>query len=160
LLFAVLALRSGSAWQFGLCGLFGGLAFLTRPEGGLIVAVTGLGLLASQAMWPWRRPWLRVLACGASLGLVSIAVVPPFVLTGGGIRTEPTTGHVINNGLVQRQLPRGDTGIHGGQPLFACAFGVWHAAEQSSQSVSTNRYGWGLRAVAQETVKAFHYVTW
>src|SRR5262249_37768243 len=63
--------------------------------------------------------------------------------------------------LVQHQFPRGDTSIHGGQPLFACAFGVWwHPAEQSSQSVSTNRYGWGLRAVAQETVKAFHYVTW
>src|SRR5262249_20130028 len=44
----VRALRVESILLFGFCGLFAGLAFLTRPEGGLVVAAAGIVLLGCQ----------------------------------------------------------------------------------------------------------------
>src|SRR5262249_44854874 len=40
----VLGLHRRRAWYFAACGVCGGLAYLTRPEGGLIVGVAGPGL--------------------------------------------------------------------------------------------------------------------
>ena len=48
LLYAARGLRSGCPFCFLLCGLFGGLAFLTRPEGAVLVAAAGLVLAAMQ----------------------------------------------------------------------------------------------------------------
>src|SRR5437868_4275151 len=45
---AVRALRGQSAARFAWCGFFSGLAYLTRPEGALLVVATGLVLLAMQ----------------------------------------------------------------------------------------------------------------
>src|SRR5262249_55298346 len=42
LLFAVQAVRGQSVARFALCGVFAGLAYLTRPEGALVVAATGI----------------------------------------------------------------------------------------------------------------------
>ena len=55
LLCAVRALRGSSAQRFGLCGLFCGLSYLTRPEGALLLASTALVLVAMQALPAWRR---------------------------------------------------------------------------------------------------------
>src|SRR5207253_5412516 len=49
LLLAVRAFRTGSWRQFGLCGVFAGLAYLTRPEGILIVAAVILVLFRASA---------------------------------------------------------------------------------------------------------------
>src|SRR6266478_2867325 len=42
---AARALRTNSLTTFVLCGLAGGLAYLTRPEGALVVAAAGLALI-------------------------------------------------------------------------------------------------------------------
>ena len=59
LLLAVRALRGGSWILFGVCGLCSGLAYLTRPEGALIAAATGLVLLIVQMSPASRRSWPR-----------------------------------------------------------------------------------------------------
>src|SRR6185437_4959200 len=46
---ATVALRRRSWPLFALTGLAGGLAYLTRPEGALIVGATGLVLIGAQA---------------------------------------------------------------------------------------------------------------
>src|SRR5262249_41376944 len=64
-LFSARALRTGRAGEFALAGLAGGLAFLTRPEGGVIPAVTLLVLLALPRSARRPPPWRRVVPCGA-----------------------------------------------------------------------------------------------
>ena len=60
------ALRTASAFRFACCGLFAGLAYLTRPEGALVLVALGFVLVAMQAIRPQRRAegWLS--CCKAS----------------------------------------------------------------------------------------------
>src|SRR5439155_10473909 len=68
MLWSVRALRRPRAGKdFALAGFFGGLAYLTRPEGALIVLATGLVLLAGQAVSGWRRSRRDLLLCGSAL---------------------------------------------------------------------------------------------
>ena len=53
---AARALRTGSLTTFAMCGFAGGLAYLTRPEGALIVAATGIALVCIQMIPSLRRP--------------------------------------------------------------------------------------------------------
>ena len=174
LLMAVHALQHGSLWRFAWCGLFGGLAFLTRPEGGLIVAITGLVLLAMQLSRAWRRPWRRVLLCGGSLMFAAVLTTSPFFLTIRRPTTQPSSLQVIEDlfqtirGAVLRQraeVPRlGESdhstclaGISSPRPMLACTFAVWW---HNPDDPPSKRVGWGMRALLQETIKGFHYVTW
>src|SRR5262249_5601835 len=63
-LFAARALRTGSVFGFGLTGLAGGLAYLTRAEGVLVPLVTGALLLLAPLLrrgaYP-RAVWIRSL---------------------------------------------------------------------------------------------------
>jgi hypothetical protein len=62
----VQAVQTRSVGRYALCGLFAGLAYLTRPEGLLIVATTGSVLLGMQALPRWRPAWPRAGAAGAA----------------------------------------------------------------------------------------------
>src|SRR5262249_3949187 len=64
---ALRALRSQSSTLFAWCGLFGGLAYLTRPEGVVLVIAVVLLLLVMQAVPSWRRPWRWTFASSANL---------------------------------------------------------------------------------------------
>ena len=81
---AVWALRRGAAWCFALCGLFAGLAYLTRPEGLLLVAVVAGVLLLRQAPAAWRRPWRSYAACTASLARQAEAFCEASIRDGTG----------------------------------------------------------------------------
>ena len=90
LLLAVRALRSQSAARFAWCGLFGGLAYLTRPEGALIVVATGLVLIAMQFVSSGQRSWLRVFACATALVVTAAVIASPYVLVTGRLTNKPT----------------------------------------------------------------------
>src|SRR6266851_2803311 len=60
----VIALRGQSKVLFGLAGLAGGLAYLTRPEGAAVVAATGAALLGMQVNKVWRRSSVQLAICG------------------------------------------------------------------------------------------------
>lgn len=171
LLLAVGAVRSGSAVRFALAGACGGLAYLTRPEGVLVVAAAGLVLLGVQAVAAWRRPWRQTLACAAGLTLAAAAVGGPYVAAIGKL-TNKTTGQVLI-GQEARATPKGEEADRNAvrthapaarrttaavRPAMAGLLAFW--SEDYIQGPFTGRLRWGLKAMALELVKGFHYVLW
>jgi hypothetical protein len=90
LLLAVRALRSQSVARYAWCGLFSGLAYLTRPEGALVVVATGVVLIAMQFVSSGQRSWLRVFACATALVVTAAAIASPYVLVTGRLTNKPT----------------------------------------------------------------------
>jgi hypothetical protein len=90
LLFAVRGMRRYSAVHFVCCGILAGLAYLTRPEGALIVLATGSVLVAMQFVPAWRKSWPRALICAAALVAAATAVGSPYVLATGRVTNKPT----------------------------------------------------------------------
>ena len=141
LLFAVTALllrsalRGNSVLFFVLCGASSGLAYLTRPEGGLIALAAGLVLLATQAFAAHRRPWKTFLTCGIGLTAAMLAVGGPFVALTGKLTVKPTGEKILQSNperredSAQRGAPeqsRLRPGTPAGEaPLVASTLAVW-----------------------------------
>jgi 4-amino-4-deoxy-L-arabinose transferase-like glycosyltransferase len=164
LYFAARALSGRSPLLFGLCGLFGGLAYLTRPEGALIVAATGLVLLAMQLVRKHRRPWRNALVCGGSLSLTAILVGGPLVVITGKITVKQSFNRSMGDG------PRGETPAPAGdwpapravtpaRPVMTASLGL-PADWFGDHGKDRNRFWWGLRALVQEIIKGFNYAVW
>ena len=153
LLFAVRGLRTGSPLRLALCGLFGGLAYLTRPEGALIVAATGLVLVGAQAVGRWRRPWRQTTAGAAGLGLAALVVGGPFVAVTGQLTVKPT-GKIVIEARAAPPPPEPGT-LAAGQPLLA----VWHP-EKDVEGSASRRLGWGLKVTVLEVIEAGSHITW
>jgi hypothetical protein len=101
LLAAHYGLRKGSPWWFAGVGVWGGLAYLTRPEGAFIIAATGVVLVGQQAFARWRRPWSGFLQSGALLAWGALTVGGPFVLIVGHLTTKNTPIQVLNTAAAQ-----------------------------------------------------------
>jgi 4-amino-4-deoxy-L-arabinose transferase-like glycosyltransferase len=144
LLGAVRAFRRHSPAWFALTGLFGGLAYLTRPEGALIVAATGLVLLAVQCVRSRRVPWRRFLAGGTALAVAALAVGGPLVAITGKLTPKPTANRVFGQ---PPEAPLQTASATGEGPLFA----VWLGDPARLA---------GFKAVGLEFVKGSHYVLW
>ncbi len=99
LLLAARALRDRSVLGLALCGVCGGLAYLTRPEGALAVFAT-LVVLGAIQMLPARRwPWRTTLTGAAALVLGALVVGGPYVATIGQLSPKPTM-HAISDHLI------------------------------------------------------------
>jgi hypothetical protein len=155
LLFAATALfgaaRAFRAWSpawFALTGVSGALAYLTRPEGALVVAATGLALLAAQCARARRAPWPRFLACGAALSVAAVTVGSPLYLITGKLTVKPSAIGVFENaaeaGAAERPIPAA------GDARAALPLAVWVPAEADR----------GMKAVGREFAKGGHYVLW
>jgi hypothetical protein len=174
LYFAVCGLRTRSPVPFALCGLFGGLAYLTRPEGALIVVVTGLVLAVLQALRHGRCAWWRWTACTASLLVVAAVVGSPIYLATEKLTIKTTPGnsihdllHALFGALSPGGEPVGDAPednvpgvsvLRDGQPVVASLFAVWYR-----DPIGPKNWGklvWGLWAVGFEIHKGFHYAAW
>jgi 4-amino-4-deoxy-L-arabinose transferase-like glycosyltransferase len=94
-------LRKGSPWWFAGVGSCGGLAYLTRPEGALVVAATGLVLVGLQAFARWRRPWLSLAQSGGLLAWAALTVAGPFVLIVGHLTTKNTPLQIMKGASAQ-----------------------------------------------------------
>jgi hypothetical protein len=176
---ALVALAGRSRTAFALTGLFGGLAYLVRPEGVLIVGAAGLVLLAGQLRAASRRPWKGVFAAGAVLSLGALAVMAPYMVVIRGFTVKNTP-----NILMHTPRPHADweselrpqppahpepaarrSGVPApGAPLWA----VWWVPtpEDIQEAIRKGgpwpppRYGWALWALAIEASKGFFYVVW
>jgi hypothetical protein len=176
LLFAVRGMRRYSVGHFVCCGILAGLAYLTRPEGALIVLATGLVLVAMQFAPAWRKSWPRALICAAALVAAATAVGSPYILATGRVTNKPTPRRLWESaGLEEapehsraieqdpyststccgiaparngRSMPR----ILGG-PLIASVLAIY-----APENLKDRRL-WGLYAIATELTKDFHYLS-
>jgi hypothetical protein len=145
---AVRAFRAHSPAWFALTGAAGALAYLTRPEGALIVAATGLVLLAVQCVRARRAPWPRFLACGAALGVTAVTVGSPLFLITGHLTVKPSAKGVWETATEAgaAELPVSA----GGEARAALPFAVWVSAEVNT----------AMKAVGREFAKGGYYVLW
>jgi 4-amino-4-deoxy-L-arabinose transferase-like glycosyltransferase len=148
LLFAVRGLRNHRVASFAACGFFSGLAYLTRPEGALIVPATALVLGALQFVPTGRRPWRCVFACLAALLLTAAAVASPYVLVNGRLTNKPTPRRLWET--KEDEAPIGRHGAHG--PLTASVLAIY------APPTLEDRRLWGVYAIATEVTKDFHYL--
>jgi hypothetical protein len=147
---AAAALRRGSPALFALSGLMGGLAFLTRPEGGLIVASAEIVLLACQAVPRWRQAWSRWAACGVALALPALLVAVPYVRVIGKLSAKPTTTNVLDK-MVQAPAAGSSQGVTRAPVLFA----DWWTGSPAEMD---QRNGWAARTLVHVLLNAFGYV--
>jgi len=150
------AVRGYKPLEFAWCGLFGGLAYLTRPEGALVVLAAALVLAGMQLTAGLRARWSRFCACGMSLGCAAAAVGGIYVLTTGHLTNKPAVEHIRDSIARQKHdaepklapTPRG--------PLLASVFGVFI---KRTDDLPT-RLGRALGAMGAEFTQGFHYVGW
>jgi 4-amino-4-deoxy-L-arabinose transferase-like glycosyltransferase len=147
---AMYALRTGSIFYFSLSGAAGGLAYLTRPEGLLIPAAAGLVLLGMQVVAAWRRPWRRVLACGAALTIAVLIVSGPYMVLIHGLTVKNSSNAIMHDAAAQADEPA--SGVSEG-PVFAS----WYTGDPNNTAAVRV---WGAKALAEELAKAFFFVFW
>lgn len=168
LLFAVRALRGGRVLPFALCGLCSGLAYLTRPEGALVAAMTGIVLVITQVRGGQRRPWRSFATCGLGLALAGFALAGPFIAITGKLTTKPSgnrltlepPGKATSRLIVSRSLDGRETMNQnrkvqpphwaGGPPIA-----IWHGFNED-----LNRFWWSIYALGFDLAKGYFYITW
>ena len=152
----VLAVRNYRAREFAWCGFWGGLAYLTRPEGALVVLAVGLVLIAMQMAASRRKPWQSFVACGLGLGVTAAAVGSIYFLTLGHFTNKNAARNIGNLISIDKQKAEPtSSGVVGG-PLVASVFGVFIKPADSFSA----RLGRGLGALGAEFSQGFHYVGW
>src|SRR5262249_27014890 len=130
---SVRALRTPRApVAFGLAGLFSALAYLTRPEGILIVAATGLVLLVSPLVPLWRRSGRDWFACAVPLVVGFVLLAAPYIGTIGRLTVKPTGERLLNNEAVDSK----------DEPI-ACVSGPLWAAWKVWDDNPSGRFWWG-----------------
>jgi 4-amino-4-deoxy-L-arabinose transferase-like glycosyltransferase len=158
LLAGVKAIQSNSPWPFGVCGCFCGLAYLTRPEGAIVLVATGLLILGMQWIPAWRRPWPRLFACGSSLIVIALGVGSLYFGFTHCFTNKPAAQGVIHLALIgpKHELPDALAAATRltGQPLFAS---IW-AIHVDATGATKLGPGPALRMLATEIVQGFHYV--
>jgi hypothetical protein len=164
LLLAVRGMRTRSVGVFALCGLFGGLAYLTRPEGVSILVAGGLVLLGVQAVPHWRRPWRNVLACGAAMGLTALIVGSPYFLVTGAFTIKPTPSMILEHPWPEARKVKPPHRSHSraeepqasaattDRPATAALLALY-----APEDLADRRW-WGLQAIATECAKDYVYL--
>jgi 4-amino-4-deoxy-L-arabinose transferase-like glycosyltransferase len=156
------SLRTRSAIGFGISGLCAGLAYLTRPEGGVIVAATGLALLGCQAVRAWRISLGRLSACALTLSVGFLLVAAPFMAVIGRISNKDTLDHFQRGAWLndtERIVP--SARITDASPTTELGYGpplaVWWQGEDPEHP---HRFWWGLEALGTELSKGMFQIGW
>jgi hypothetical protein len=154
LLFAVRSMTRRSVIGFALAGLFGGCAYLTRPEG-ILVAVAGVAvLLGLQLSSKLRGSWPRVVTCSTALVCAFTLVISPYVAVIGHLTNKTTGRNILQTTFNHSPTTGGNTG-----PLIATVpFAVF--GPESRELPLIERHLWCLGAIAEEVIKGYHYVAW
>jgi hypothetical protein len=156
LLLAVWALRARSPRWFALSGLTGGLAYLTRPEGAVIVLTAMLMLTAMLFLKTWKRGWWKAGQCAAALITACLIVVGPYWWSIGGLSVKPSVHHMLDSHVGHLQPMEKSHACVATRALFAARLkpGVDGIVEGRVDKWT------GLKATLQELSKGFHYVLW
>jgi hypothetical protein len=156
LLWAVRGLQSGSVGRWAGCGVFTGMAYLTRPEGA-VVAVAGTLILVLVARIPgWRRGWAWTCRRGAALAVCALILAGPYVVIIHHVTNKPSEG-VIKTRLRAQAAPGRPNPVTAGRPIGQPGLlAVW----VDPKGAYPRRLARGLWAVANELLKGFQYVAW
>ena len=146
------ALRTHHWSAYAGCGLAGGLAYLARPEGALVVLVTGVVAVAARFVSRSTDAWPRVVGKVTLLGLTAAVVASPYWIAIGGLSVKPTFHNVIQ---ARSEPPQPDGTFGPGESLMLAARFMPGTDGRSSYDVSP---WFALHAVADETATSFHYL--
>ena len=172
LLFAAIALWLGvvafnrrSPWRFAGVGLFGALAYLTRPEGGLIVAATGLVLVALQLRSTTRRSWGNFAASTFGLCAVALLLAAPFMILVRGVTTSNTGINVLPVLAAEHSTNDRPTAVDSRVPVMGVAqspavLAVWFGGRPGDTSQADDRRLWALTTLLDVLCKLFFYALW
>jgi hypothetical protein len=142
----VRALNIRSIPSFACCGIFSALAYLTRPEGALILMAIGIALLGSQCLPASRLERRRFFASTAALVLAWLLVALPYMVTIEGLTGKWSVRLVLE---FLFGMPRPEVSLGGG-PLFAASF--------THSDQSTVQLARSMRALTLEVSNGFHYL--
>ena len=162
LYFGVAALQGTSRLWYALCGLFGALAYLTRPEGALVIAAAVLVLLGMGAYRFRRQSLQKCFRYGAALLGTALFVASPYYLTIGGFTTKPTANIMLGapqdeiSAPVSHLVPIGED---------RAASESWHEKNVSSAALFCafapesphSRNWWAIKALVTELCRGFQY---
>src|SRR5262249_11566402 len=109
LLLAAQALRGRSNLGLALCGVCAGLAYLTRPEGALVVIAVLFVLAYIQRLRASRWPWRTAFAGATALLLGALAVGGPYAATIGHLTAKPTPQKMTIEGKQSLERSEGQT---------------------------------------------------
>lgn len=140
-LMGYVSLRGAYWWQYGLCGLSGGLAYLVRPEGALFPVAVGLVLVGGR-LARGAGSWLPQ-AMALALGFLLVAA--PFVAVVGKLTSKPTANRVLTADQVSAPLPPAS-------PVF----GSWF----SSSSNGMGREAWAVWVFMGMLARGTLFVLW
>ncbi|HYV37731.1 MAG TPA: glycosyltransferase family 39 protein [Gemmataceae bacterium] len=160
LCFVVVAMRGSRPWLFALCGVFSGLAYLTRPEGALLAAATLFVLIGLKLMNVQQRSWRQIATCGASMTLMAGIVSTPYLFATHSISNKPSIHQMFRQDSPAAEVaPAGpQTGMTTSrlQPLLASTFGI----TLNLQDTFGRRARQAVVGLGGELVKCFHYFAW
>lgn len=154
MLFAVRGLAGSRPWALVASGVFCGLAYITRPEGAVVVLAAALVLVGMQFAPRWKRRWRPWALCQASLVLSALMVGGIYVATIGGFTNKPAAKQIM--GFAETPDPpllregREDGAL---APLFATIWADWF----STDSPALMRFARSLWAVIREFDQSLHY---
>jgi hypothetical protein len=151
LLFAIRGLRRWSTLMFLIAGAFAALAYLVRPEGTMIVMVTGLAIVGLGVFR--LRPRLQALGRLTALLAAFFVVGGPYMLAIGGFSNKETFSKLMSLWKGMPDRPRGALPQNPPQALRPVGspelFAAW--------SAGGNRYVTSSWAAIKELSKACHY---
>jgi hypothetical protein len=151
-------LREGSMVCLALAGAFAGLAYLTRPEGLVVVAATGFVLLGMQTVQRWRRPWGKCLSLGTALVVGCVVVGGPYAATIRGLTVKLTPLEIMKQDFLG-DPPQTRAEIAPRTAQNPTLLATWWRGVQP-QPGSAARTRWGLLTLVRELTKGFFYVVW
>jgi 4-amino-4-deoxy-L-arabinose transferase-like glycosyltransferase len=93
--FGCRGLQRGGWRDFMLCGLFSGLAYLTRPEGALVAVAAGLVLAGLQMLPARRQVWSHWLGRAAALTFPAMLLGSLYYLATGHFTNKPTVNDML-----------------------------------------------------------------
>ncbi len=144
ILFAIISIRR-QRWQFMLlAGAFGGFAYLTRPEGGLLLLAIGSVLLVKQAVPDYRWSWANTVRAGAALTVSATVVGGIYIAATGKLSNKPSASTVLTD-LKRLASDQKRLEVHG--PAFT-EVGSRHVARTPLMLAN---------AIFGELGQAFHY---
>jgi len=153
----VRAARCRSPWSFAGCGLFAGLAYLTRPEGAVVAGAVGLSLVGFQAWRAFRWPWVRASACAMALTAGFLIIGAPYMALIGGITVKPTPLKMIGKLHSDDTLPPRPGQSSAVSPRAAYLLAEWWNDREHFDRPPLH---WALYAFGKEVVRTSQYILW
>jgi hypothetical protein len=153
------AMRKQQATYFALGGLFCGLAYLTRPEGAMVLASAVLVLWGCQVVPGWRKSWQSTLRHSLVLTLSGLAVGSLYFGFTHKFTNKPSIKQIMNPNMEPGSQRRQAQGFpQSEEPRLMVPLASVFAASYQKNGSLTERLGQGIVILSVELVQLFHYL--